>query len=76
MGKGKFINKNDFVLISTLGIEFALIMCIGTFCGLYLDKKIDTFPWLSLVGSFIAFALSLYVLVMHAKAATKKENKK
>lgn len=80
MGKSRFISKKDFVLISTLGIEFALIMCLGTFGGLWLDRRLNTFPWLLLTGAVIAFGFALYVLVMHAKAATrvgiKTENKK
>ena len=75
MGKKKFINKKDFTLISTLGVEFAVIMCIGTFSGLWLDKKLNTFPFLILTGSFIAFVFALYVLVMHARAATYSEVK-
>lgn len=79
MGKRRIIEKKDFILISTLGIEFALVMCLGTFGGYYLDKKLSTFPWFLLVGAGLAFALALYVLVMHAKVATlkeKTENKK
>ena len=76
MVKSRFISKKDFVLISTLGIEFALIMCLGTFGGLWLDRKINTFPWFLLVGAALAFAFALYVLVAHAQAATRKENKK
>ena len=75
MGKRSVIAKKDFILISTLGIEFALIMCLGTFCGYWLDRRLNTFPYLILTGSFIAFALALYVLVMHAKAATRSEVK-
>lgn len=73
MGKRSFISKKDFALISTLGIEFALIMCLGTFGGYYLDKKLSTYPWFLLVGAALGFALALSVLVMHAKAATLKE---
>ena len=76
MGKSRFISKKDFALISTLGIEFALIMCFGTFGGLWLDRKINTFPWMVLIGSALGFALAMFVLVAHAKAATRQENKK
>ena len=75
MGKRSIITKKDFILISTLGIEFALIMCLGTFGGLWFDRKLNTFPYLILTGSFIAFAFALYVLVMHAKATTRSEVK-
>ena len=76
MGKSRFISKKDFALTTALGMEFALIMCLGTFGGYYLDKKINTFPLFLLVGAAFAFALALYVLIKHAKAATRKENKK
>jgi F0F1-type ATP synthase assembly protein I len=79
MGKSRFISKKDFALISTLGIEFALIMCLGTFGGYYLDKKLSTYPWFLLLGALLGFAFALYVLIMHANLATrleKTENKK
>lgn len=78
MGKRTFISKKDFVLISTLGVEFALIMCLGAFGGFWLDKKINTFPWFILVGSCVGFAFALFVLIKHAQAATctKTEQKK
>ena len=73
MAKRSFITKKDFALISTLGIEFALIMCIGAFGGLWCDKKLNTSPWFILIGSMLAFAFALFVLVSHAKAATSRE---
>ena len=76
MGKSRFISKKDFALTTALGMEFALIMCLGTFGGYYLDKKINTFPLCLLVGAALAFALALYALIKHAKTATDKENKK
>ncbi len=76
MGKSRFISKKDFALTTALGMEFALIMCLGTFGGYYLDKKINTFPIFLLVGAALAFALALYVLIKHAEIATDKENKK
>ncbi len=76
MGKSRFISRKDFALISTLGIEFALIMCLGTFGGYYLDKKLNTFPWFLLVGAVIGFAFAMFILIAHAKAATRAENKK
>ena len=79
MGKSRFISKKDLAISTALGAEFALIMCLGTFGGWWLDKKINTFPWFLLVGAGLGFVLALYVLVMHAKAATrtkvKTENK-
>ncbi len=79
MGKSSFISKKDFALTTALGMEFALIMCLGTFGGYCLDKKINTFPWFLLLGALFGFAFALYVLIMHANLATqleKTENKK
>ena len=76
MGKSRFISKKDFALTTALGMEFALIMCLGTFGGYYLDKKINTFPIFLLVGAALAFAFALYVLIKHAAIATKTEKKK
>lgn len=74
MDKRSFISKKDFALSTALGIEFALIMCLGTFGGWWLDKKLNTFPWFILIGSMLAFALAIFVLVKHAKAATREKN--
>jgi len=74
MDKRSFISKKDFILSTILGIEFALIMCLGAFGGWWLDKKLNTFPWLILLVSALSFAFALYVLVKHAKAATNEKN--
>lgn len=74
MAKRSFISKKDFALSTALGIEFALIMCLGAFGGWWLDKKLNTFPWLILVCSVLAFAFAIFVLVKHAKAVTREKN--
>lgn len=75
MGKTRFISRKDLAISTALGAEFALIMCLGTFCGFWLDKKLNTFPWFLLLGAVFAFALALFILVKHAKAATRSEVK-
>jgi len=35
--------------LSTIGIELAVSIVIGLAFGLYLDKKFDTSPWLTLI---------------------------
>lgn len=74
MAKRSFISKKDFALSTALGIEFALIMCLGTFGGWWLDKKLNTFPWLILVCSMLAFAFAIFVLLKHAKAVSREKN--
>ena len=64
MGKSRFISKKDFALTTALGMEFALIMCLGTFGGYYLDKKINTFPLCLLVGAALAFVSIQFSLLL------------
>lgn len=64
------------MLIAGLGVQFAIIMCIGSFGGYYLDKKFGTLPVFILTGSVLAFALALYIMVRSAKAYVDKEQKK
>lgn len=66
------MRKEDHLIITGLGIEFALIMCIGFFAGYFLDKKWDTLPYFTLVGAFCGFSLALYVLVNTALKISKK----
>ena len=74
MAKRSFISKKDFALSTALGVEFALIMCLGTFGGWWLDKKLNTFPWLILISSMLAFAFAIFVLLKHAKAVSREKN--
>ena len=76
------MRKEDHLIITGLGIEFALIMCICFFAGYFADKKWDTSPYFTLVGAACGFALALYVLINTALrlskklSAPKEENKK
>jgi len=66
------MRKEDHLIITGLGIEFALIMCIGFFAGYFLDKKWDTLPYFTLVGAFCGFSLGLYILINTALKVSKK----
>ena len=66
------IRKEDHLIITGLGLEFCLIMCIGFFAGYFLDKKWDTLPYFSLVGAFCGFSLVLYILINTALKLSKK----
>ena len=76
------MRKQDHLIITGLGIEFALIMCIGFFAGYFADKKWDTSPYFTLVGAACGFSLVLYILINTALKIGKKletpneENKK
>ncbi len=40
----------DFAYYSSLGFQIALSIFIGLFAGIYLDRRFDTTPWITLVG--------------------------
>lgn len=66
------IRKEDHLIITGLGLEFCLIMCIGFFAGYFIDKKWDTLPYFTLVGAFCGFSLGLYILINTALRLSKK----
>lgn len=35
---------------SSLGFSIVLAIFLGLFAGIYLDRKFDTLPWLTLIG--------------------------
>lgn len=66
------IRKQDHLLITGLGIEFCVIMCLGFFGGYFLDEKWGSSPVYTLLGSASGFALGLYILITTAKSLAKK----
>lgn len=70
------ISRQDHLLIAGLGIQFGVIMCVGSFGGYYLDKNFGTLPVFMLTGSVLAFALALYIMVRSAKAYVDRQQKK
>lgn len=66
------MRKEDHLLITGLGIEFCLIMCVGFFAGYFADKKWETSPYFTLIGAACGFALALYVLINTALKVSKK----
>jgi len=67
------LKKSDHFIILGLGLEFAIIMCLGFFAGRWLDMRFGTKPWLLLLSCAAAFAMGLYMIVISARAAVGKE---
>lgn len=63
------LKKSDHYIIAGLGVEFALVMCVGYFGGQWLDKRYNTAPWLLLLSCCAAFALALYLVVKSSRAS-------
>lgn len=64
-------SPQDLTAISTLGLEFAVAVGLGTFAGYWADKKMALFPWCTVAGVFAGFALAMYILIKEAKRMEK-----
>ncbi|SMO42753.1 ATP synthase protein I [Balnearium lithotrophicum] len=54
MGKLKdYIERTSYMMV---GVQFALAIFIGLGIGYWLDKKLKTFPWLTILWFFIGLA--------------------
>ena len=69
------MRKEDHLIITGLGIEFALISCLGLFAGYFLDKKLASSPLFTLIGGACGFSLALYTLIRTALNLSKKWEK-
>ena len=66
MALGPFSAK-DHVVITTLGLEFAVAVALGTGGGYWADRHYDTTPWLTIIGVLSGFALGMYIVVKEAR---------
>lgn len=72
MAVGPF-SKQDHVEITTLGLEFAVAMALGTWAGYFLDGKLGTSPWLLVAGAVAGFALGFYIILRAAKNMSRAD---
>jgi len=66
--QGEFRDSSSFL---TIGVQLAGSMLVYIFIGYFLDRWLDTKPWLMIVGSIIgmvAFFVQLYRLVQRLDA--------
>ena len=66
----------DFAAISTLGLEFAVAVALGTAAGYWADKKWDCSPWLILAGVCGGFALGMYIVIREAQRMSCRSDKR
>ncbi len=71
----------DQLTVTSLGLEFAVAVALGTGCGFWADRRFETLPWLTVLGMFAGFALGMYILIKEARkmarqAAPSKDEKK
>jgi ATP synthase protein I len=44
------------------GVQFAAVLTLSAFAGIWLDKRLGTTPWMLLVAVFLGAALAFYSL--------------
>lgn len=58
----KDFSAQDHLVISTLGLEFAVAEILGGAVGFWLDKKYSTSPWFLLIGVALGFVMGFYII--------------
>lgn len=75
MSLGPFSAK-DHVIITSLGLEFAIAVSLGTAGGLWIDTHFGIKPWGTVVGVLFGFFLGMYIVVKESyRLSRQKEDK-
>lgn len=69
---GPFTPK-DHLVITTLGLEFAVAVGLGAGAGYLADKHWHAAPWLTVTGVIAGFALGMYILIRQAKEMGRRD---
>jgi F0F1-type ATP synthase assembly protein I len=67
---GAGISGSEF---AGLGIQFALVILVFTGAGVWLDKRLGTSPWLTILCLFIGAGGGFFSLYQKATAAQRRE---
>ncbi len=67
MGKAREFIKRSRAM--TLGLSFSIAVMIGLAIGFYLDRKLHTFPLMTIIWLIIGFAAGLKNLYLAIKKA-------
>lgn len=52
---------------ASIGFQIALSLVVYVLAGNWLDKKLGTGPWLTLVGAVLGFVTMMYLIIRLAK---------
>ncbi|MBR4355515.1 MAG: AtpZ/AtpI family protein [Elusimicrobiaceae bacterium] len=66
MSLGPF-SRQEHLVITTLGLEFAVAELLGGALGIWLDKKWETSPWMLVLGVLGGFTLGMYRIIRFAQ---------
>ena len=67
-GSGREDTSGWYAIAGT-GIEFVTAIGVFLLIGWWLDRKWNSFPWLTIAGAAVGFAVGLYALVRAARNA-------
>ena len=65
---------SHLVRYSHLGIQFALVILLGIFLGVRLDRKLGTGSILTLVGTFVGAGIGFYVLYRETQSSKESDS--
>ena len=66
-------NRARLASLYSLAFTFPATIAVSAFVGYYLDQRIGTFPWLSIIFFFLGIGAAFLSLVRVVKAFDKKE---
>ncbi len=69
-GRGTGIAGGAYGLIG-IGFEFLAAICLFGLIGWWVDGRLKTFPWLTILGGAVGFAAGLRLMVRAAGRAFK-----
>lgn len=70
-GPGTNADGGNWYGLVGIGLEFVVTIAVLGAIGWFADRKLNTLPWLTLVGIVIGFAVGLTMMIRAAKDAFK-----
>ena len=56
-----------------IGVQFALAILVFTFAGVWLDKRLGSSPWFTLIGVFVGAAGGFYSMYRKIMASQRRD---
>jgi len=61
-----------FISLSTLGLEMGISIGVGVYGGIWLDKKFETSPYLTIFGILVGFGAAIKSFLRILKKLNKE----
>lgn len=74
--KGKLFNGGpDLLRYSSIGLEMGVAIGIGLLIGIYLDRWLETSPWMTLIFFFLGVAAGFKNIIRLILEESKKKDR-